>query len=207
MTFSINEILSGLDAILGDRRLDAPSRALLGQGMLYYCSGKDPTPIAALGADVPLYVYVDRFGGTDGDFSAARDELYKRLGRLGFSFRGQNEVLKEGRLKTFRNAEATLWEENGKGHFALLVLQGDASIGYEQLYRDGENHLQPTYVCNYRNELSRPDLIAQLEKRVQYIMGHCHSEKYREIACYDYLGDYGNSEKVSLYKRLYYYLF
>ena len=47
---------------MGCRALGRPFddvRGLLEASLFYYCSGKDPTPVVAFGAEYPLYVYVD----------------------------------------------------------------------------------------------------------------------------------------------------
>ena len=114
-----------------------------------------------------------------------------------------------GRLRKAAHAELTLWEDATGAEFLLLLAQTDAAEGYRSIYGDGMNYVQPMYLCNILHELACPDILLQVEKRVQYILGHCHSPKYRVVGAYDYLGDHASSDgyKAELYCRLYYYLF
>lgn len=177
-------------------------RDLLGQSLFYYCSGKDPTPIAAFGAKTPLYVYVD----INKDFVTGTQELYDRLKNLNFYHIESHALRTTGRLQKAKNAELTLWNTDKGESFILLFVQGDAIEGFKSIYTDSINYIQPKCICNCRYELNDLDVFYQLEKRVEYILGHCYNPKYRCIQEYDYLGDYA-SFKVGLFHRFFYYLY
>lgn len=204
-----NQLMSRLSSILESGALTDDGRDLLGQSLLYVCSGKDPTPIAAFGANVPLYVYIDSFVYMHGEFAEEARELYQRIARLAFRLVESRKLTSVGRLRKAAHAELTLWEDATGAEFLLLLAQTDAAEGYRSIYGDGMNYVQPMYLCNILHELACPDILSQVEKRVQYILGHCHSPKYRVVGAYDYLGDHASSGgyKAELYRRLYYYLF
>ena len=202
---NINEIVFMLENdVLTDNGKD-----LLGQSLFYYCSGKDPAPIIAFGAKIPLYVYVDSFVTISNSFEVESKELYGRLKKANYSLAEKRNLKAIGRLKNAKNAELTLWENRDGNYFALLFAQCDANLGYEGIYKEKGNYIQPKYICNYRYETVNFELLGQVEKRVEYIMGHCFNPKYRCVGEYDYYGDYHfNSKcKIKLYRRHFYYLF
>lgn len=178
---------------------------VLRQSLFYYCSGKDPTPIAAFGAKIPLYVYVDSFIYMKNDFFTEKAELYKRLIRLNFSLSKKIALKLRGRLKAGENAELTIWKTAQGANFALLFVQGDAEETFKSIYRGSKNgnYIKPRYVCNYRYELRDKVILEQLEKRAEYIMGHCFEPNFRCIGEYGYYGDYsfGDTVKVKLYRN------
>ena len=208
MLKNTSEALDRLSDMLGYPLLTDGEKDMLGQSLFYYCSGKDPTPIIALGAKIPLYVYVDSLHFDDDAFSSATAELYARLKKHGFLLCEKRNLEPNGRLSECSNADATLWKNASGESFLLLYVQGDAALTYGSIYADEENYIQPKYICNYRYELRDRGLLSQVEKRVEYILGHCHDPKYRCIDEYAYYGDYGEKDVgVKLYRRLYYYLF
>ena len=91
-------------------------------------------------------------------------------------------------------------------------VQGDASKTFQDLYSDDTNYcnyIQPKCICNYRYEFfeqKSPEFFNQIEKRTEYILGHCSNNKYKCIAEYDYYGDFGDS-KVKLYHRMFWYVY
>ena len=200
------EIMNNFAAALESGRMSEEEKDLLGQSLFYYCSGIDPSPIAALGATVPLYVYVDSFVYIKDGFSATSKELYSRLEKHKFKNKATVTPKLKGRLKNASNAELSLWIADNGEAFLLLFVQADAIDGYEAIYGSSEmNYLQPKYVCNYRYELRERGVISQLEKRVQYILGHCFDPKYRQVGEIPHLDR--PDEKIGIYHRFYYYLF
>jgi hypothetical protein len=207
---SMHAIASMLENdILGDDVKD-----MLGQSLFYYCSGIDPTPIAAFGAKIPLYIYVDSLVSMKNDFSAEVQELYGRLENLNFHLAETHTLNSTGRLQKTRNTELTLWKTLSGESFLLLFVQDDAIRGFESIYQDSANYInyiQPKYICNYRYELVNLGILTQIEKRVEYILGYCFNQKYRCVEEYDYYGDYSFDSackmKVKLYHRFFYYLF
>ena len=182
-------------------------RDVLGQSLFYYCSGKDPTPIITFGAKIPMYVYVDSLEIPKNDFKNTVRELYRRL-KNKFSLAKICNLKCTERLQKTEKAELTLWNTSLGESFVLLYIQGDASKTFESIYREESgNYIVPRYVCNYRYELYDLGILKTVEKRVEYIMGHCFDPKYRCVAEYDYYGDYDTDCKVKLYHRLFYYLF
>ena len=183
-------------------------RILLGQSLFYCCSGKDPSPIVALGANVPLYVYSDLFKYES--FEKYATTLKNRLKDRGFSLEKEMILPQLGRIKNAKNADLSLWSNTKNESFLVLMLQDDAKRTFSSLYDEKDNFIVPTYLCNYREELGEDVgvFFEQLIKKVQYVMGHCFNKKHHKIAEYEYLGDYGSStDKISLYRRFYYYYF
>lgn len=176
------------------------AKDLLGQSLFYYCCGQDPTPIAAFGGGYPLYVYADNltFGITD--FESALRRLYDRLSEAKFLLKMKYTLKQVGRMRCAKNAEITLWRTPKREYFLLMYIQSDADKAFRSIYGENSNYIQPKCICNYRYEMDA-SFFAPIEKLAQYIMGHCHNDKYRLIGEYDYLGDYGSGEqKVPLYQ-------
>ena len=200
------EIMNNFVASLESGRLSEAEKDLLGQSLFYYCSGNDPSPIVAFGSEIPLYVYVDSFVYIRESFSEKAKELYSRLDKNKLKKKASVTPKLSGRLKTAYNAELSLWESNDGNAFLLLFVQADAIDGYKSIYGSSEmNYIQPKYVCNYRYELRDRGILDQLEKRVQYILGHCHNSKYRLVGEIQHLDR--SDEKIGIYQRLYYYIF
>lgn len=201
------QMMNQITAMLENDSLTDHDRDLLGQSLFYYGSGKDPSPIIALGAKIPLYVYADSFAFTKNDFVKEAEELYQRLQKNGFCLTEKLSLICQNRLQDAENAELTLWESTSGDCFALLFVQDDAIDAFTNLYEESENYIQPRYVCNYRYELSYLGILKTVEKRAEYILGHCFDPKYRCIAEFDYHGDYGSDCKMKLYRRFFYYLY
>lgn len=199
-------------------------RELLANSLFYFCCGSDPTPIAAFGDKHPIYVYVD----VNTSFVDMTQKLYKCLKKLDFKkesvacFGEFGKESPDGK-PIVKQAELTKWHKQGQEDFLLFFVQGDARVVYKVLYGDKKNgnYIMPKCVCNQRYEIQsssevRNDdimpcnslgLLNQIMKRVEFVMGHNNNpEKYKKVGEYKYYGDYGG-DTVSLYKRMYYYLY
>ena len=178
-------------------------REILSQSLYYYCSGIDPTPVFAFGAKFPLYIYVDNLIYCDA-FHIATQKLYERL----CCRYETTEKIKVTELAIFgiNNIEVTEWRDAEKQSFYIVYVQNDAADTYDKLYQVGSNYIMPKCICNYRNEHGYESILSTVEKRVQYILGHCYSSKYEMIDSFEYFGDY-SGDKVDLWKRMYYLLF
>ena len=212
--------------------IDDVDREILANSLYYYCCDTDLTPLIAFGNQYKLYVYVDIVGYGSGDFIALTEGMYRRLEDFGFkktcSVHNGSRYIENESKPVFEQSALTGWikksdcsnEEDEP--FYILYIQGDAPTVYRILYSAQDcgghsNYIMPKCVCNYyyeilpyENVLCRinnycsQDILAHVEKRVEYIMGHCHSNKYREIGLYKYNGQ--GDEVVPLYKRICYYL-
>ena len=181
-------------------------RALLGNSLFYYCSGKDPTPVIAFGADYPLYIYSD----TDPDFISLTSGLYRRLQESGFKLIDSRSFRGGGRWEHAPDMDAAQWEAADGNAFCVLCLQNDAEDSFQHIYRDMSNFIQPKCICNVRYEFfdtHSADFFQQIEKRTEYILGYCYSNKHKEVCEYRYYGDYGQEEAVKLYRRMYWYVY
>ena len=87
-------------------------RELLEASLFYYCSGKDPTPVVAFGAEYPLYVYVDSLVYQRKDLDGTLQDLYDRLRKSRFRMAEQLRLPVEG-TPTLKGAEVSLWERGG----------------------------------------------------------------------------------------------
>ncbi|WP_302696282.1 hypothetical protein [Ruminococcus callidus] len=182
-------------------------RELLAQSLFYYCSGIDPTPIIAFGSDYPLYIYSDIIDYGNGDFNKTMNVLYERLFKAGFVCVDNKRIT---HLKTIQNIEVTLWKAEGN-LFSLAYIQHDAVMSFQKIYSDGSNnYIQPKCICNYRNESARQSNFAffsQIEKRTEYIMGHCFCDKYKAVSKHIYYGDYEANTQVTLFHRMFWYVY
>jgi hypothetical protein len=195
-------------SFLENNELTDKSRDILGQSLFYYCSGVDPTPIVAFGAKIPLYVYVDSFCIESGSIPQKIQILYDRLNSRGFKLVKARQLKTLGRFNMANYAELTEWNTISGDSFMLLFVVGDAKESYENIYSESSNYIQPKYVCNYRYETPSLGILKVVEKRAEYILGHCFNSKYRCVEEIDYLGDYGSpSDKLQLYRRHFYYLY
>ena len=175
---------------------------LLRESLFYYCSGKDPTPIAAFGSDIPLYVYSDLFKYMRINFEEATRALYEKITSLGYYLSKTQSLSTLKITPSITKAELSHWKSNDNKYFILLYTQSDAEQCYKKLYSP-EEELRPKYFCNYRYEIPHRGVLETEEKLAEYVMGHCHSERFTKIAEYGYLGDYsfGASTKVPLYRN------
>lgn len=200
---------------------DIVDREILANSMFYYCCGKDPTPIIALGDMFPLYVYVDTINYGKGDFIKETSELYHRLEihqfhKLDMVHNGSSGVSLKNNRPIILQSEITEWVTGNNTNICLLYIQGDASSVFRKMYADNNNFIQPGCICNFRYELMPFDKVQQsmgdgilnhVEKRSEYIMGHCYYEdKYQKIGEYKYYGDYDGNH-MSMFKRVFYYVF
>ena len=183
---------------------------IMGNSLFYYCCGKDPTPITAFGGSFPLYVYVDIL--YSGDFRSEIDELYHRLTFSGFKA-AESYNIDASRLKGYKSecrnlsvkSELTVWKTQDGGTFFLLYVKGNPEDTLYELYRHPQQGpILPKCICNILYE-DNHDQVFRVEKRTEYILGHCHDNKYRKIAELEYLGDYG-WEKVDLWHRRFYFV-
>lgn len=162
--------------------MDLNYKELLKESLFYYCAGKDPSPIIAFKTNFPLYVYVDKK-----DYS---NELYKRLSNHNFKLIEKQEILP--------NTTLSVWKYN-ENTFYLIYAQNDASMAFKKIY----DNIIPKCVCNYRYELSNRSLLQQIEKRADYILGHCFDDKFIVVDEIQYYGDYSFNKdvKIKLYKQ------
>lgn len=193
-------------SVLFEEELDTKERReLLGHSLFYYCCGIDTTPILAFAEHCPLYVYVDIIKYGHGNFDEETGILYKRLQKAGFQLIGRKEI------KSEKRTVLTQWRHPQSKPFFLLYVGDDARQAYHRIYKtssDDDNNIIPKCICNYKYEFERFESLEMIEKRTEYILGHCYSvDKYRIITEYDYFGDYGETQKVPLYKRIYWYLY
>ena len=178
----------------------ADARDLPEQSLFYYCSGKDPTPIVAFGAEYPLYVYVDSLVYQRKDLDGTVGDLYRSLRKSGLQMTESLRLPVED-TPEIKGAEVSLWETKEGERFLLLFLQADAEKGFCHLYGGRGNYALPRCVCNYRYEMPRRGVLEEVEDRVPFVLGHCFNRRYRCVGQYDYLGDYGGRETVKLYRR------
>lgn len=172
----------------------------LGNSLFYYCCGKDPTPVIAFGSQYPLYIYVDNDA----------TELQTTVNILNGRIQAKNYSIVESRFipraKWHGACIITKWSDQCGKCFFLIYFQEDAEKIFSRVYGYEINYVQPKCICNIRHNLRKMGIISQLEKRVQWIMGHCYNEKYYEESQHPYYGDYQEG-KVSLYCRRFYFLF
>ncbi|MBP5547428.1 MAG: hypothetical protein J6X58_00870 [Bacteroidales bacterium] len=205
------------------------SRELMANSLYYYCCGSDATPIIAFGGKYPLYIYVDTVQYGNGDFNNETKKLYLRLSKAGFQ-KTENVHIEEFVQKNvqskpiIKQLDLTRWSSNNGDFFYLLYAQGDAQTVFCKLYSDvdrggNNNYIQPKCVCNFRYEIAPSnvvecsknnynpiDVLHHVEKRVEYIMGEVHDEKYKKVGDYEYYGDYGTGA-IPIFKRICYYVF
>ncbi|MBP5201407.1 hypothetical protein J6253_01580 [bacterium] len=181
---------------------------IMSNSLFYYCCGKDPTPIAAFGESLPLYVYVDFLYGRD--FRTEIDELYHRLSLKGFKtveLCAFNANVKDSYSKNMNQgarSELSVWKTRENNTFFLLYVKGDADDTLDALYTDNRQGLiLPKCICNLLYEGCHRS-ISQIEKRTEYILGHWNQDKYKKVGEVEYLGDYG-WEKAELWHRRFYY--
>ena len=187
-------------------------RELLAQSLFYYCCGTDPTPMIAFGSGYPLYIYSDIIDYGNGDFDRTTEELYGRLSQAGFVCTEEKRIL---HLKNIQNVAVTLWKTKSNEFFALVYIQQDAVKAFEKIYADGShtyNFILPKCICNYRyefieNSQENSDYFARIEKRTEYILGYCFSEKYKVVSEHTYYGDYEENTKVKLFRRMFWYAY
>jgi hypothetical protein len=193
---------------------------VLGNSLFYYCCGKDPTPVAAFGADIPLYVYSDIVGYGHGDFVAETQALYARLRNLKFELQERRAIENLYCLKKAKNTEITAWKTQQDEVFYLAYIQQDARETYDKIYyHHWERYcfeLKPLCICNFRYELYENHFDNRsvkkfkcIEKEAEYIIGYCvgGKDKYRQIALVTYYGDYEEGTKeIPLFKRRFWYM-
>ena len=188
-------------------------RELLANSLFYYCSGKDPSPIIAFGGEYPLYIYAD----TDPDYEGMISALYQRLQSHGNTMLAAEELqLKRGR-KQMHNISLTQWSALDDGTFCVVFFPYDAYEVFNALYSDDDTLsffglIKPKCICNYRyvfldgtQRMAEP-FFSRIEKRTEYILGYCFSDKYKIVAEYDYYGDYETGTTIPLFHRRYWYV-
>ena len=179
---------------------DNRDREILGNSLFYYCCGKDITPIRAFGHKYPLYIYSDIIDYGLGDFYNETQLLYSRLEKHGFKLLDKREI------KADKKTVLTMWNSPQQESFFLLYAGYDAVSTFKSIYSDNGNYIQPKCICNYRCEINS-DYFSAIEKRTEYILGYCFSDKYNRIAEYDYYGDYEKNTKVTLFHRAFWYVY
>ena len=180
------------------------ARALLEKSLFYYCSGKDPTPIAAFGAKIPLYIYVDSFIFMQGSFEEETKTLYDRLEKLGFRLDDKRELRHARRWESTRKAELTLWQDGAGEAFLLLFVKGDAIKVFQSIYGDPENFVQPESFCNFRYELPGAEALRQAERGARNVLGYCFDLNFQCVGEFAYHGDWDDREacKVKWFQRV-----
>lgn len=207
----MEDIIANIYKILENGISNNEERELLAQSLFYYCCGKDPTPIIAFDSDYPLYIYSDIIDYGNGDFDSLTNNLYERLSKVGFVCVDTERIR---HLKPITNIAVTLWKTQGNRYFSLIYIQHDAVKAFQKIYSDGShNYIQPKCICNYRYEFTDQNyqnnfgFFSSIEKRTEYIFGHCCNEKYKCISEHDYYGDYEENTKVGLYHRMFWYVY
>lgn len=190
--------------------VDNDDRELLGNSLFYYCAGSDPTPIIAFGADYSLYIYSDiQLDGCG--FESATKELHEFLKQAGYGMtRKQN--MKEIRRWEHKKTELTEWKTSRDQFFYLLYTECGAGNTFSHIYSDKDknnysNFIQPKCVSNLRYEIwdqTELSQLRQIEKRAEYVFGHCFSKKYKHIAEYRHRI---SGETVGLYHRMFWYVY
>jgi hypothetical protein len=224
MLFDISkECCAGISVSMSKMLESEISDEILANSLFYYCCGKDPTPIAAFGADIPLYIYSDLVGyGRWYSFGEETQTLYKRLGNLNFELEQTCRADKLiARLKC-KNAEITEWKTQENKVFYLAYIQHDAYQTYHYFYfHHYERYyfeLTPLCICNHAYEFEEDPRLqdswkkfSYVEKRVKYVIGYCFEcgEKgnYKQIGYVNYYGDYWKeTEKIPIYQRRFWYM-
>lgn len=205
-------MLDRIYGLLKDGISGNEDRELLAQSLFYYCCGKDPTPIIAFGSEYPLYVYSDIINYGDGDFDNETGMLYIRLCNEGYILVERRKFV---HWENFKNVDITLWKTSQNKLFSLVYLQSDSVKVFQKVYSDStNNYIQPKCICNYRYEFSDQysyqdsySFFQQIEKRTEYILGHCSNNKYKCVSEHDYYGIGEGDSKVTLYHRMFWYVY
>lgn len=210
---------------------DDEDREILANSLYYYCCDIDLTPVMAFGNQYKLYVYVDIvFYGSD--FFEETERMYRQLEDFGFKktcyVHNGSRYIKNESKPVIKQSALTGWCKKDEEPFYILYIQGDASTVYRMLYSDKDstgygNYIMPKCLCNHLYEIlpyrelvvctnnrDTRDILANVEKRVEYVMGHCFGAKYKKVGDYKYYGrDYTDSGEglVPLFKRMYYFLY
>ena len=180
-------------------------RKILANSTFYYCCGRDITPIIAFSHACSLFVYSDIIDYGSGNFKDNLSEIYQRLYNKGFLLKAKKELNEPSYNK---KAEITEWADDKDKTFYLLFVECDSRILFRKLYSEKNNFIQPKCICNYRNEFSDGiNTLNDIEKRAEFILGHCSNDKYEIVCDYTYHGDYGTQEKIPLHKRMYWYVY
>lgn len=179
-------------------------RELLAQSLFYYCCGRDTTPVVAFGADYPLYIYADIGDYGHSSLPAEAEMICRRLEKHGFTLLSAEDY-------PSRNAVLSRWKAPDQREFSLLYICEDAYAAYDRVYRDRCCHILPKCIANIRYEMMpvsrfHDETLDQAIKRVEWVMGHCHSSKYRQVRSVPYHGDFSSSPEVALYHRMYWYV-
>lgn len=194
----IDEITSGKYS------LSKNMKSLFEQSLFYYCSGNDPSPIAAFGATFPLYIYVDSFIFMRENYMDASEWLYQKLFELRFILKEKRLLDPIGRLSNCeaKNIQLTLWEDNKQKQFYLLYIQADAIKTCSKLFKDDFNYFIPKCICNHQYELNKENTILDtIEEKVPFIFGYAYGDKYRCISQYQYIGNFGSPEEINLFEK------
>jgi hypothetical protein len=189
-------------------------REILGNSLFYYCCGRDPTPVAAFGANIPLYIYCDILGCGQEDFQAATKTLHERLEKLNFTLQERRLVDNPRILGNAKRGEIFAWKTQQDEEFYLAYIQNDAFNTYANVYYDkyNANSIKPLCICNCKNEFLDPnnrELFLAIETRIEFILGECLVDNknviYRKIGSFKYYGDFGPDDDVPFFKRRFWY--
>jgi hypothetical protein len=159
-----------------------------------------------------LYIYSDIIDYGNGDFDRTIEKLYERLSKAGFACTEQKRIV---HLKNIQNIAVTLWKTQSNDYFTLVYIQQDAVKAFEKIYSDGShtyNFIMPKCICNYRYEFTGDsqkdcDYFTRIEKRTEFILGYCFSDKYKVVSEHTYYGDYEDDTKVKLFHRMFWYVY
>ena len=193
----MREEMRALEAWIVERVPSETVRTLLESSLFYYCCGKDPTPIAAFGERIPLYVYADSFRALRGSPSEVTAVLERRLQGGRMKKKEETPLPFPSSRGTEGAAALSRWETETGEAFLLLFVRADACFAFARIY--GE--LLPRCFCNYRYEMSNRGSLELAERRAEFILGHCFDEAYLPVADLPYLGDYGRGTRVTLHQR------
>lgn len=212
--------LDGVGALFTANERSAQLDALLSSSLFYYCSGFDPTPVAAFECKPSVYIFVDSFRHIRAEFDTGMGILQKRIAALGYDTLALTDLPAVGIL-SFASRARLFRFASCEGKFFLLYLRAIDADAYRGLFLDGEDALDryarhracpwdgedkafipfpvPECVCNFRYE-GRSRLMERAEALSPFILGHAFGERYSAVADYPYLGDYGgDGQRVTLW--------
>ena len=167
-------------------------KRLLCESLFYYCAGIDPTPIAALYEEYPLFIYSDNLRSQRAALSEVFEKLMARLEKRGF------KSLASERVEISKGGILTLLEK-GDARFLILYVEGDSWETYSKIYKQDEK-LIPRCISNIRYEMNTRNF-TPIERRVRYVLGYSYSGSHEHVRSFEYLGDY-NEKEVKLFELL-----
>lgn len=191
----MRDIMSMALEIFNTGIADDDERELLEYSSFYYCSGGDPTPVIEFGSKYALYIYSDIM--LYDTYSDVLDTITRSLISEEFKLINKNEV----KNPEWENAVLMLWSDPSDRQFCFSLIQYDAVELFKRIYSDNHNYIQPRCICNFRYEFlgqRKKTFFEPIEKRAEYIYGHCFYDNYKCINEYEH---YISHEKVLLHRR------